>query len=93
MPRGIGASIGVNDTRAGRPPAASASACSISGVCRCAPPAWYAETEPMTSLPSRSARSDRPAPEVPEAATTTTSSAATSPAATSGARATIAAVA
>src|SRR5258706_24862 len=47
----------------------------------------------MTSLPSRSARSDRPAPDVPEAATTTTSSAATRPAPTTGARARVAAVA
>ena len=50
MPRGIGASIGVKETAGwtmsaiawplGLPPAASASACSISGVCRCVPPTW-----------------------------------------------------
>ncbi len=43
----------------------------------------------MTSLPSRFARSDRPAPEVPLAATTTRSSVATSPAVSSGARASV----
>ncbi len=44
---------------------------------------------PMTSLASRSWRSERPAPEVPEAATITMSSGSTSPAASSGARARI----
>ena len=41
----------------------------------------------MTSLPSSWALAPRPAPDVPDAATTTTSSASTIPAATSGARA------
>ena len=43
MPRGIGASTGVKLTAAGRPQA-SLTACSISGVCRCAPATAYAET-------------------------------------------------
>ena len=98
MPRGIGARTGVKLTRTGarldRPsPPASASACSISGVCRCAPATAYADTDPITSLASRSVRSDRPAPDVPDAATTTTSPGSASPAATSGASARIAAVA
>jgi len=55
MPRGIGASSGVNETVTRGAPAASLSsrpaaspaaviaspsACSISGVCRCVPPTW-----------------------------------------------------
>ena len=47
--------------------------CSISGVCRCTPPTPYGDIAPMTSAPSRCGLSDLPAPEVPEAATTTTS--------------------
>ena len=47
----------------------------------------------MTSLASRSARSDRPAPEVPDAATITMSCGSARPAATTGTSARIAAVA
>ena len=65
------------------------SACSISGVCRCVPPTLYADMQPMTSLASRSARGERPAPEVPEAATITMSAGSTRPAASSGASARI----
>src|SRR3954470_15371947 len=72
MPRLIGASVGVNDTVTGRP-AAAVSCSAISGVCRCAPPTPYALIEPMTSLPSRCGLTDRPAPEAPDAATTTAS--------------------
>ena len=52
MPRAIGASTGVNETRT-RPAATVARFCSISGVCRCTPPTPYAEAEPMVSAPSR----------------------------------------
>ena len=94
IPRGIGARTGVKlAVTPGPAAAASPSACSISGVCRCVPPAWYAETAPITSLASRSGRSARPAPEVPEAATITMSSGSARPAASSGASATMAAVA
>ncbi len=48
---------------------------------------------PMTSLPSRASLALRPAPEVPEAATTTTSAGSTSPAASRGASARVTAVA
>ncbi|GMA85373.1 hypothetical protein GCM10025868_06230 [Angustibacter aerolatus] len=51
MPRGIGASVGVNDTVTGTP-AAAVRFCSISGVCRCTPPTPYGDIEPMTSLAS-----------------------------------------
>ncbi len=47
----------------------------------------------MTSVASRSGRSERPAPDVPEAATITMSDGSTRPAASSGARARMAAVA
>ena len=43
MPRDIGASTGVNDTRAPAAPASGARFCSISGVCRCTPPTPYAD--------------------------------------------------
>ena len=61
----------------------------ISGVCRWVPPTPYADAEPITSLPSRCVLGALPAPDVPEAATTTRSSAATMPAATAGARASV----
>ena len=48
---------------------------------------------PITSLPSRCVFADRPAPDVPDAATTTTSSGSATPAAISGARASVIAVA
>ena len=60
----------------------------ISGVCRWLPPTPYAETLPITSLPSRCGFAALPAPLVPEAATTTTSGS-TRPAATAGARASV----
>ena len=85
-PRGIGASVGVNDTVTGSP-AARDRFCSISGVWRCPPPTPYGDMEPMTSLPSRWGFRDLPAPDVPDAATTTTSSASSRPAAKPGARA------
>ena len=84
IPRGIGASTGVNDSVT-PVPAAADSDCSISGVCWCTPPALYGDSAPITSLPSSAALADRPAPEVPDAATTTTSAGSTSPAASSGA--------
>src|SRR5207245_254049 len=60
----------------------------ISGVCRCTPPTPYALAEPMTSLPIRWGFADLPAPEVPLAATTTTSGS-TSPAVSAGASASV----
>ena len=86
MPRGIGARVGVKDTVTGSP-AAAVRFCSISGVCRCTPPTPYGDIDPITSDPSRCGLSERPAPDVPEAATTTTSSGSVSPAAKPGARA------
>ena len=74
-------------------PAAAESACSISGVCWWIPPTLYGLIEPMTSLPSRDSVAFRPAPEVPDAATTTMSAGSTSPAASSGASASATAVA
>ena len=56
-----------------RRPAAADRFCIISGVCRCTPPTPYADAAPITSEPSRFTFGDLPAPEVPEAATTTTS--------------------
>lgn len=55
----------------------------ISGVCRWTPPTPYGDMEPMTSEPSRCGLAALPAPEVPEAATTTASASA-SPAAYAG---------
>ena len=86
MPRGIGASVGVNDTVTGPAPAA-VRFCSISGVCRWTPPTPYGDIAPMTSAPSRCGLSDLPAPDVPEAATTVMSSGSSTPAARPGARA------
>ena len=97
MPRAIGASVGVKDTDtgagAGNPARSGSMFCSISGVCRCAPPTWYADIDPMTSVASRSGRGERPAPDVPEAATITMSAGSARPAASSGASARIDAVA
>src|SRR3954464_12189234 len=85
IPRLIGTRVGVKLTLTAVP-----AACDrfwiISGVCRCTPPTPYALTEPMTSLPSRFGFGDFPAPEVPLAATTTTSGS-ISPAASAGASA------
>ena len=78
MPRGMGTSSGVKET-VGVTPVASARACSISGVCRCTPPTWYADTEPITSLASSAWVGVRPAPEVPEADTATMSPGSASP--------------
>ena len=86
MPRGIGARIGVSDRL--RAPVA----CLISGTCWCAP-TRYPDKSPMTSLPSRWALAARPAPDVPLAATTTTSSASPNPDASSGASARVIATA
>ena len=72
MPRGIGASTGVNETVTGLP-ATAVRFWIISGVCRCTPPTPYALADPITSEPSRFGLSERPAPEVPLTATTTTS--------------------
>jgi hypothetical protein len=80
----------VNDTVTGRP-AAAVRDCAISGVCRWPPPTPYADAEPMTSDASRCGLSERPAPDVPENATTVTSGA-TSSAASAGASASAAAV-
>ena len=80
MPRGIGASTGVIDSEV------APVACLISGTCWCAP-TLYGDRSPITSLASRFTLADRPAPVVPEAATTTTSSVGTAPAAISGASA------
>ena len=55
MPRGIGASTGVNDSVTSTP-AAAVSDCSISGVCWCTPPALYVDRAPMTSLACRCCR-------------------------------------
>ena len=60
----------------------------ISGVCRWAPPTPYADRLPTTSLAIRCGLAALPAPEVPLAATTTTSGV-TSPAATAGTRASV----
>ena len=86
MPRGIGASSGVMDS------VVAPVACLISGTCWCAP-TLYGVNEPMTSLASRCGLRVRPAPEVPDAATTTTSDGSASPAAISGASARIVATA
>ena len=59
----------------------------ISGVCRCVPPTPYALAEPITSEPSRFGFGALPAPEVPEAATTTMPVGSTMPASTAGASA------
>ena len=86
MPRDIGTSTGVNETLT----SASVSSrrfCLISGVCRWVPPTPYAPAEPITSEPSRWALGALPAPDVPEAATTTMPDGSTIPAATAGARA------
>lgn len=45
--------------------------CAISGVCRCTPPTLYADSDPMTSAPSRCGLTDLPAPEVVTAVITT----------------------
>jgi hypothetical protein len=83
MPRGIGTRTGVNDTLTSasvRPPRFWM----ISGVCRWVPTP-YAATEPITSEPSRCGFAALPAPEVPDAATTTMPPGSTIPAATAGA--------
>jgi N-acetyl-gamma-glutamyl-phosphate reductase len=59
-------------TRTSRP-VRPARFCTISGVCRWVPPTPYAETPPITSLPSRCGFAALPAPDVPEAATITAS--------------------
>ena len=91
MPRDIGTSTGVKDTVG-----AAAPQCArfwiISGVCRCTPPTPYALAEPISSDPSRWGFRDRPAPDGPLAATTTTSSAVVSPPVTAGSRARVAVV-
>ena len=92
MPRGIGASSGVNDSVTCWPDA-SARDCSISGVCWCTPPTLYADIEPITCEASSASDGLRPAPDVPDAATTTTSCASARPAASTGARASATAVA
>ena len=61
----------------------------ISGVCRWVPPTPYALAEPITSEPSRLGLGALPAPEVPEAATTTMPETSTMPAATAGASASV----
>ena len=86
MPRGIGARIGVMD-RLDAPVARL-----ISGTCWCVP-TRYGSREPMTSLAIRWASTPRPAPDVPDAATTTTSAGSANPAAISGASARIVATA
>jgi hypothetical protein len=86
MPRGIGASTGVNDRPAG------SGGLLISGVCWCAP-TRYGDRAPITSLACRCGLSPLPAPEVPDAATTTTSAGDAAPAAISGASASVMAVA
>ena len=58
-------------------------------MCRWVPPTPYAVTEPITSEPSRLGLGALPAPEVPEAATTTIAEASTIPAATAGASASV----
>jgi hypothetical protein len=80
MPRGIGARIGDSD----RAPVA----CLISGTCWWAP-TLYGVRSPITSEASRFTLAERPAPDVPEAATTTTSSGDATPAAISGASASV----
>jgi hypothetical protein len=86
IPRDIGTSRGVNETLT----SASVSRrrfWMISGVCRWVPPTPYALAEAITSEPSRCGLGALPAPEVPEAATTTMPAGSTSPAATAGASA------
>ena len=68
----------MNDTTTVSAPA-SRRLCSISGVCRWVPPTPYAVAEPITSEPSRLVLAPLPAPDVPVAATTTTSSVADQP--------------
>ena len=73
IPRGIGAKIGVNEIFEDLP-VARVIASSISGVCWWTPPNLYEVRLPITSLAIRLIFALRPAPVVPEAATTTTSS-------------------
>jgi len=73
-------------------PAAVAMDCSISGVWWCTPPTLYAAIEPITFLASSESLAFRPAPEVPDAATTTTSVVSMAPARASGASASATAV-
>jgi hypothetical protein len=86
MPRGMGARTGVIDSDV------APVACLISGTCWWAP-TLYGVRSPITSLASRCALAVRPAPDVPEAATTTTSSGRAAPAARSGASASVTAAA
>src|SRR5205823_368331 len=81
-------STGVKDSVTAAP-AAWPSDCAISGMCWCAPPTLYADTSPITSLPSRCAAALRPAPLVPLDATTTRSDASTRAAASRGASASV----
>ena len=85
MPRDMATSRGVKLTRTGSA-AMRERFWTISGVCRWTPPTPYAEALPMTSLPSRLVLAALPAPEVPLAATTTTSGS-TRPAPSAGASA------
>ena len=64
----------MNETRTGAP-AAAVMICTISGLCRCTPPTPYADAAPITSEPSSDTFGAFPAPDVPDAATTTTSGA------------------
>ena len=91
MPRDIGTRTGVNETEGAVAPQAR-KFCSSSGVCRCTPPTPYALADPISSEPSRCGFSERPAPEGPLAATTTTSSAVVSCRVMAGSRASVAVV-
>ena len=87
MPRAIGARVGVNETRDRLAAGGRRGTARPRGCAGGPPPTPYGDIEPITSEPSRCGLSERPAPDVPEAATTTTSSGSSSPAAKPGARA------
>ena len=83
MPRVIGARVGVKETVTGSPAGGARGSGSSRGCAGGRRRRRTALIEPMTSLPSRCGLSALPAPEVPEAATTTASGSA-SPAAYAG---------
>ena len=91
MPRDIGTSTGVKQTRGAAAPQC-ARFWTSSGMCRCPPPTPYALADPISSEPSRCGLSARPAPDGPLAATMTTSEASLRPAVMAGSSANVAVV-
>ena len=94
MPRGIGASTGVNDTGPGLvAPGLAERLLDLRRMPVRAADLVGRRPSPSPRWPAGRPAATGPAPEVPEAATTTTSAGSARPAATSGASARIAAVA